>query len=205
MKVIAVHFLGDPPSAFCADCFNGKPITEAIEEFGDYTPTTEPEAEAEPLPAPSEPLAPISPNTESASAPRQARSVEKSLHRIRLIRSKRLPAKNHPSVTSSNFRRGDPLSIRECEILMFIARGVHKSKEIAAALEITERTVKFHIGSAFEKSGAKDRIGLLLWWQQTAGQQGANSLAIRALRARSGKFAPQCAKKFLCSGGRSTE
>jgi DNA-binding NarL/FixJ family response regulator len=45
---------------------------------------------------------------------------------------------------------------RELEVLHLMARG-RQNKEIAAELSITERTVKFHIGSILSKMGAGNR------------------------------------------------
>lgn len=48
------------------------------------------------------------------------------------------------------------LTKRECEILIQIASG-RFNKEIAATLDITERTVKNHISNIFKKIGVSDR------------------------------------------------
>jgi DNA-binding NarL/FixJ family response regulator len=51
---------------------------------------------------------------------------------------------------------GQKLTPREVEILGMIAEGLG-NKEIAWRLEISEHTVKFHIGSIFTKLGAQSR------------------------------------------------
>lgn len=55
-----------------------------------------------------------------------------------------------------------PLSPRESEIVALIAEG-RQNKEIAGTLGISQRTVKFHVRAAFGKTGATDRLGLVLW------------------------------------------
>ena len=51
-------------------------------------------------------------------------------------------------------------SAREQEIFALIIRGMSNA-EIAAALYITESTVKFHIGNMFKKSGFAHRSELI--------------------------------------------
>ena len=53
-------------------------------------------------------------------------------------------------------RQGPPLTARERSVLELMARG-RTNKQIAAALSITERTVKFHVSSIFAKLGAGNR------------------------------------------------
>jgi DNA-binding NarL/FixJ family response regulator len=52
--------------------------------------------------------------------------------------------------------QGVALTAREHEVLERLARGM-SNKEIAAALGVTERTVKFHVASLFTKLGAGNR------------------------------------------------
>ncbi|MGI9102706.1 MAG: response regulator [Terriglobales bacterium] len=61
-------------------------------------------------------------------------------------------AKEEPS----NIRR---LSERERQIAALVARGL-KNKDIAAELKISENTVKRHLQSIFNKTGARDRLEL---------------------------------------------
>lgn len=56
---------------------------------------------------------------------------------------------------------GVVLSPRELEVARAAANGA-TNREIAAALGITERTVKAHMGAVFEKLGVRDRLQLVL-------------------------------------------
>ena len=53
------------------------------------------------------------------------------------------------------------LTTREKEIANLIAQG-QSNLEIAANLEIAERTVKAHVSSIFQKLGLRDRLQLAL-------------------------------------------
>lgn len=53
------------------------------------------------------------------------------------------------------------LSTREIEVAKAVADG-HSNKEVGSLLGITERTVKAHLGAAFEKLGVRDRLQLVL-------------------------------------------
>jgi len=53
------------------------------------------------------------------------------------------------------------LSAREKDVMSVLVKGA-SNKEIARELEITERTVKAHMSSIFQKTGAPDRISLIL-------------------------------------------
>jgi len=65
----------------------------------------------------------------------------------------------HPSPSAPpGFAR---LTAREREIVACLARG-DSNKGIAAKLGITERTVKAHLSSIFQKTGLKDRLHLAL-------------------------------------------
>jgi len=56
---------------------------------------------------------------------------------------------------------GKHLTEREIAVAQAAAAGAH-NKEIAEQLAITERTVKAHLGAAFEKLGVRDRLQLTL-------------------------------------------
>jgi len=53
------------------------------------------------------------------------------------------------------------LTSREKEVAIEAAKGL-SNKEIARALQITERTVKAHLAKSFERLGVKDRLQLAL-------------------------------------------
>lgn len=55
----------------------------------------------------------------------------------------------------------EKLTKREQEVAMEAAKGL-SNKEIARILSITERTIKAHLASIFERLGAKDRLQLAL-------------------------------------------
>lgn len=51
------------------------------------------------------------------------------------------------------------LSKREYQVAALVAEGLH-NKEVAERLDITERTVKAHLSSAYAKTSTKSRLGL---------------------------------------------
>lgn len=55
----------------------------------------------------------------------------------------------------------EDLSSREQDVLSVLVTGA-SNKDIARELDITERTVKAHLSSIFQKTGASDRISLVL-------------------------------------------
>jgi DNA-binding NarL/FixJ family response regulator/Arc/MetJ-type ribon-helix-helix transcriptional regulator len=55
-----------------------------------------------------------------------------------------------------------PLTPRERQILALVARGL-ANKQIAGRLGISEKTVKTHLGSAFQRLGVSDRTQAALW------------------------------------------
>jgi DNA-binding NarL/FixJ family response regulator len=64
-----------------------------------------------------------------------------------------------PAAEKNSWRTS--LTPREQEVAAALAKGA-SNKEIARQLDITERTVKAHVGATFEKLGARDRLQLSL-------------------------------------------
>jgi DNA-binding NarL/FixJ family response regulator len=60
--------------------------------------------------------------------------------------------------------RGDisMLSAREDQVAKAVAAGL-SNKEVASRLNISERTVKAHLGAVFEKLEVRDRLQLVLF------------------------------------------
>ena len=53
------------------------------------------------------------------------------------------------------------LTAREVEVARAVAQG-RSNKEVADLMFISERTVKAHLGSIFDKLGVRDRLQLVL-------------------------------------------
>jgi len=67
--------------------------------------------------------------------------------------------------------RLDMLTPRERDVAVEVAQGA-TNKEVARRLNITERTVKAHLGAVFEKLGVRDRLQLVLEFKDAAKQVG---------------------------------
>jgi DNA-binding NarL/FixJ family response regulator len=57
---------------------------------------------------------------------------------------------------------GEDLSTRELQVLRLVAQGL-ANKQIARRLEISERTVKVHLGNVFRRVGVSDRTSAAIW------------------------------------------
>jgi DNA-binding CsgD family transcriptional regulator len=55
-----------------------------------------------------------------------------------------------------------PLTVRELEIARLAAEGL-TSREIAARLFVSVRTVDCHLQHVFAKAGVRNRVGLVHW------------------------------------------
>jgi DNA-binding CsgD family transcriptional regulator len=62
-----------------------------------------------------------------------------------------------PSANNRRARRGNPLSPREIEILALVAAG-EPTAAVAAALAISENTVKGHLTHVYTKTGSRNRV-----------------------------------------------
>jgi DNA-binding NarL/FixJ family response regulator len=67
-------------------------------------------------------------------------------------------------------RKEVELTPREREVLGLVGLGL-ANKQIARRLEITERTVKAHLTSVFQRIGVTDRVQAALWARQHLQQQ----------------------------------
>ena len=66
-------------------------------------------------------------------------------------------------------RKAVDLTPREREVLGLVGQGM-ANKQIARRLEITERTVKAHLTSVFQRIGVTDRVQAALWARQHLSQ-----------------------------------
>lgn len=73
----------------------------------------------------------------------------------------RLIAAIRPRLPAPRIERASLLSVREREVAQAVAAGA-SNKEVASRLGISERTVKAHLGSIFEKLGVRDRLHMVL-------------------------------------------
>ena len=69
---------------------------------------------------------------------------------------------NGPGVVAQNYAKAwVTLSAREMQVASNVAEG-KSNKEVADQLFVSERTIKAHMGSIFEKLGVRDRLQLAL-------------------------------------------
>ena len=78
--------------------------------------------------------------------------------------ARRLLSRSRDAVSSAATTVPD-LSPRETEVLRLVVAGL-LNKQIAARLGITERTVKAHLTSAYQRIGVADRTQAALWAQR---------------------------------------
>lgn len=96
---------------------------------------------------------------------RQPRSAEASLSRngavVTVVQEPDARDEETPVFPADSLRLRYGLTVREIDVVRGVYRG-RTNKEIGIGLGITEVTVKKHIGSIFEKTGAVSRTTLLL-------------------------------------------
>lgn len=77
-----------------------------------------------------------------------------------------LAAFSHGGSTLAPVQPIDPLTDREEEVLLTVARG-RTNAEIAHELHISLSTVKTHLGSLMSKLGARNRVEIAMWAYET--------------------------------------
>lgn len=93
------------------------------------------------------------------ASPAELVTAVRALHEGLLVGA---PALLEPLLRSSVLAAGEsepldePLTARETEVLQLLAQGL-ANKQIAAALQISEHTVKFHVSSIYAKLGVTNR------------------------------------------------
>lgn len=90
--------------------------------------------------------------------PAELRAAVRAVHEGHAPLDPRVAGALLPEVTVPGAR----LSAREEEVLRLVARGL-ANKQVAHALDISERTVKAHLGSVFREIGVADRTSAALW------------------------------------------
>lgn len=58
--------------------------------------------------------------------------------------------------------RENKLSTRECEVAFQVISG-KSNRDVASALYVTEKTIKFHLTSIYKKLKVKSRTQLIVW------------------------------------------
>lgn len=87
--------------------------------------------------------------------------IGESLMQRLVSATSRLQADNNDTVFSQDESWSSGLTHREKEVASTLAKGA-SNKEIARSLDITERTVKAHVGAVLEKLQVRDRLQLSL-------------------------------------------
>jgi DNA-binding CsgD family transcriptional regulator len=73
--------------------------------------------------------------------------------------------RRHPAAVRDHDAEEPALSPRQREVMGLVSRGA-RNAEIAAALRVSEKTVKNHINRIFRLLGARSRVEAVLIWQR---------------------------------------
>jgi HD-GYP domain-containing protein (c-di-GMP phosphodiesterase class II) len=95
----------------------------------------------------------------AAMPPRQAASVLKADQRLDPDAVEAVLAAAGLGARST---KATDLTERETEVLRLVAKG-HASKQVAASLGISKRTVDHHVAHIYDKTGVTTRAGAVLW------------------------------------------
>jgi DNA-binding CsgD family transcriptional regulator len=79
-------------------------------------------------------------------------------------------SRGKPVKLAKPLKKGDPLTVRECEVALALTEGL-SNKLIAAKLDITEHTAKFHINNARLKLGGQTRSDTAVIYARRLDQQ----------------------------------
>ena len=95
--------------------------------------------------------------------PTTSRPPSERRTRARSTSTRRSPASSRSGMRSgAPTRPREPLTDREREVLALVAKG-HANKEIAALLDITERTARTHVSNILGKLELASRTQAALW------------------------------------------
>jgi DNA-binding NarL/FixJ family response regulator len=79
-----------------------------------------------------------------------------------------------PDPSDAGYPVGEPLSVREFEVLALIAEG-RRNAEVARQLWITEQTVKTHLTRIYRKLGVANRTEASSWYHRRRSVRDADS------------------------------
>lgn len=109
----------------------------------------------------------VQPSTESALVEallQQRRQIDLELERIQKQQIQRLSRREREKAQRQPVTQAKPnhLSPREMQVVVLLHEGL-TNKEIANELNISERSVKFHLRGIFVKTGLQGRIAVANW------------------------------------------
>lgn len=89
------------------------------------------------------------------------------------------------------------LSLIEREVISLVALDLSNS-EIAARMQRSEQTIKFHITNVLERLGLRSRVGLAVWHVATLGGGTVEIVSGRGVRALPQAEAPRPKRCWAC-------